>query len=96
VAHEAIGRGDLRAGLRALFLAALAHLGQSDAIALAKYKSNRDYQVELCRRLPDRSRLHQAFLENMRDLERVWYGRHPAQNELVVRAEQNLQLIRAA
>lgn len=93
LARESISNGDFRAGLRALFLAALAHLAQREVIALARHKSNRDYHAELRRRTPEQSRLHHAFFENMRDLERVWYGRHAAGTALVHRAEENLALI---
>lgn len=94
LARESITNGDLRAGLRALFLAALAHLAQREVIALARHKSNRDYHAELRRRTPEQSQLHEAFSENMRDLERVWYGRHAAGAAHVHRAEENLALIR--
>ncbi len=96
LAREAIARGDLRAGLRALFLAALAHLAQREMIALARHKSNRDYDRELRRRAPDQTNLHAAFLENLRELERVWYGRHGAHTAALERAQQNLALIQAA
>jgi hypothetical protein len=48
--RELLARGELRLALRAFYLASLAHLAQRNLISLAKFKSNRDYLLELQRR----------------------------------------------
>ena len=95
LARELIGRGELRLALRALYLASLAHLAQRDMISVAKFKSNRDYELELRRRaraLPD---LQAAFAENVGIFDRVWYGLHEVTEERLRRFQLNLERIKA-
>ena len=95
LARELIAGREWRLALRALFLAGLAHLSQRGVIALARHKSNRDYQAELLRRAPVQIALHDAFTRNLREVERVWYGRHEVNSEVVQKFESNLETIRA-
>jgi hypothetical protein len=95
LARELIGRGELRLAVRALYLASLAHLAQRDMISVAKFKSNRDYELELRRRaraLPD---LQAAFAENVGIFDRVWYGLHEVTEERLQRFQLNLERIKA-
>jgi Domain of unknown function (DUF4129) len=95
MARELIAAREWRLALRALFLAGLAHLSQRGVIALARHKSNRDYQAELLRRAPVQIALHDAFARNLREVERVWYGRHEVDLETVETFQSNLETIRA-
>ncbi len=76
LADELFAKGEKRLAIRALFLAALARLGDHGLIKLARYKSNYDYVSELRRRAhaaPD----HVANFNTMvSTFERVWYGAH--------------------
>jgi hypothetical protein len=74
--RELMDRGELRLALRALYLAGLAHLGQRDLIGIARFKSNRDYELELHRRAQTRPDLVNAFSQAVCLFDRVWYGRH--------------------
>lgn len=78
------GRGEWRLALRALFLAFLARLADQRLIVVARYKSNRDYERELSRR----AHTVEGLLPGYRDLrlrfESVWYGDHPATEELLL------------
>jgi hypothetical protein len=65
-------------------------------IAIARHKSNRDYQGELRRRAPGHSELQDAFGRNLREVERAWYGRHEVSAEILANFQTNLEKIRAA
>jgi len=81
--RELLGRGELRLALRAFYFASLAHLATRNLIAIARFKSNRDYERELSRRghaLPDVLAL---FGENVSVFDRSWYGLHDVSPELV-------------
>jgi hypothetical protein len=95
LARELIEKGDLRLGLRALYLASLAHLAEREIIRVARYKSNRDYAAELKRRVRTLPELQAAFAENVAVFERVWYGRHETTHETLTQFRANLERIRA-
>ncbi len=76
LARQMMERGDLRLALRALYLAALAHLSQRRFISIARYKSNRDYQRELRRRRPAEAELNATFADAVASFDRAWYGMH--------------------
>lgn len=95
LAREHLRKGEMRLALRAFFLSGLAHLAAREVLTLARHKSNRDYQTELHRRARDQPRLVDAFAENIRAVERVWYGRHDVDTEDLRRFELNLEQIRA-
>jgi hypothetical protein len=95
LAHDLIGRGEFRLALRALYLSNLAHLAQRKLIVLAKFKSNREYEHELRRRahaLPD---LLPIFAENVSTFERIWYGMHDVNDQLVRSFAANVERISA-
>ena len=96
LAREYASRGELVLALRAAWLAGLAHLGHRELIAIARYKSNRDYDRELRRRARERPPLLGAFEDNLRAFERSWYGKHAVSSEGYAKFEQNLDRIRAS
>ena len=82
LAGELAERGELRLAMRALYLATLAHLARHEMITIESYKSNREYEHELKRRVHQNKELVLIFSNNLNVFERAWYGRHP-----IVRAE---------
>ncbi|MBR9981407.1 MAG: hypothetical protein KFF50_10310 [Desulfatitalea sp.] len=77
LARQLMARNDLRAALRALYLSMLAQLGDSGHVAIARFKSNRDYRDELVRRAHAEPELLACFTRCMTAFERAWYGMHP-------------------
>ena len=95
LAREMMERGDLRLALRAIYLAALAHLGERQFIAIARYKSNREYQRELQRRRPGETELNATFADTVSSFERSWYGMHEVTWDILTATQSNLERIRA-
>lgn len=95
LAREMMERGELRLALRAFYLAGLAHLGTRELIAIAKHKSNHDYERELRRRARTRDDLLGAFDQNVAAFERAWYGMHDVSVETLGAFSDNLEKIRA-
>jgi hypothetical protein len=95
LARELLARGELRLAARAFYLASLAHLAQRNLISLAKFKSNRDYERELLRRAHSFPDLLSVFSENVSVFERIWYGLHEINHELVTRFAANVERIKA-
>src|SRR6185295_19083589 len=93
-ARELMSKGDLRLALRALYLASLAHLGQREMIRIAKFKSNREYEIELRRRAHAHPQLLDAFARNVSVFERVWYGMYDVSDEMVNEFNANFERIR--
>jgi hypothetical protein len=96
LASQLIAQGDLRLALRALYLASLAHLAGRDLITLAKFKSNRDYERELARRRHALPELASLFTENVSVFDRVWYGVHQVNRELLDHFARNVERIKAS
>jgi hypothetical protein len=76
LAEKKIGSGDLRLALRAMFLANLALLGSHRLIGVERWKSNRDYELELHRKARTRTDLLNLFSMSRVRFERCWYGDH--------------------
>jgi hypothetical protein len=76
MALEMMAKGDTRAALRAYYLAILSQLGDRGRIAIARYKSNRDYLGELSRRSHAEPELLDLFSRCVTSFERAWYGMH--------------------
>ena len=76
LAKELMAKGSLRLAMRALYLATLSFLAEKEVVTIEIYKSNRDYEKELRRRLADREDLISAFSETVTVFDRVWYGMH--------------------
>lgn len=81
LAREQMARKEFRQALRAFYLAILAQLGDHGRIAVARYKSNRDYLSELKRRSHAEPELLDLFDRCVAVFERVWYGMHPVAEE---------------
>jgi len=93
LAREKAAAGELRLALRALFLATLAHLGERKLLSITRSKSNGDYVRELGRRARERKALSEGFNEQVRTFDRVWYGWHEVNAELMESFEQQHQRI---
>jgi hypothetical protein len=95
MARDLLDRGEFRLAMRAFYLASLAHLGQCNLISIARFKSNRDYENELRRRSHAFPELLPVFGANVLTLERIWYGRHDVNDEVVWEFASNVDRIRA-
>jgi hypothetical protein len=74
LAKELMAKGSLRLAMRALYLATLAYLSEKELIIIERYKSNSDYEYELCRRAHEKKDLLTAFSKTVMIFDRVWYG----------------------
>ncbi len=74
LARQLAERGSLRLAFRAFYLATLADLADHELITIEKFKSNRDYEMELHRRAHQKEGLLPAFSNSRKIFERVWYG----------------------
>ena len=83
LARRLLERGERRLALRAFYLSTLSNLGGHGLLGIARHKSNRDYQGELRRRARDRAGLQEIFGRLVGRFERVWYGSHPADDDLL-------------
>lgn len=95
LARELLERGELRLAMRAFYLASLAHLAERSLISLAKFKSNRDYELELRRRGHSFAGLLAVFGENVSVFDRIWYGMDEVSGELVQQFATNVERIKA-
>ena len=96
LARELLDQGDLRRALRAFYLASLAHLAERGLIVLAKFKSNREYEGELGRRRHALPELTGTFAENVSVFDRVWYGLHEVNRELLDQFARNVERIKTS
>jgi hypothetical protein len=94
MARELMAQGNFRLALRALYLAGLAHLAAREFIAIAKFKSNRDYEMEVLRRARAQPEVQKAFSQNVAIFDRVWYGLHEVNQAGVEEFQSNLARIR--
>ncbi|MGD9226783.1 MAG: hypothetical protein PVF26_09815 [Desulfobacterales bacterium] len=74
LARELTEKGSLRQAIRAFYLAILADLAAHELITIEKFKSNREYEMELRRRAHQKEGLLNVFSESREVFERVWYG----------------------
>ncbi|GAK49281.1 hypothetical protein U14_00502 [Candidatus Moduliflexus flocculans] len=94
LAQEMIERGDFRLALRAFYLAGLAYLGEQHFVALAKYKSDREYEKELRRRAHAFPALLPIFTENMLAYQRSWYGLRDVERATLDQAMTNYEQLK--
>ncbi len=94
--RELLERGEFRLAMRAFYFASLAHLAARNLIGIARFKSNRDYENELRRRAHAIPNLLPVFGENLSVFERIWYGMHEANRELVQHFAANVDKIKTA
>lgn len=83
LAKELLGKGELRLGLRALYLATLAALADAQLVTIARCKTNHDYERELLRFSHAMPKVSEAFALNLRIFEAAWYGMHLPDDETV-------------
>jgi hypothetical protein len=96
LARELMERGELRLAVRAFYFASLARLAERNLISLAKFKSNREYEQELKRRGHSFPEMLTLFSENVGVFDRIWYGLHQINAELVNQFAANVERIKAA
>lgn len=94
--RELLEKGEYRLAMRAFYLASLAHLAQRNLITIARFKSNRDYANELQRRAHALPNLVPAFGRNVSVFERIWYGMHEVNRELVNEFAISVEKLRTA
>jgi hypothetical protein len=94
LAGELMEKGELRLALRALYLAMLAYLARQEFITLAKYKSDREYELELRRRSHSQPLLAGVFAENRVIFESSWYGLHEVTPGIMEHFSRNQEKIR--
>jgi hypothetical protein len=94
LARELMGKGELRLALRALYLATLACLARQELVTIAKYKSDREYELELQRRSHTHPHLVGIFAENRVLFESAWYGLHEVTRGIMDRFLRNQERIR--
>jgi hypothetical protein len=82
LANELLQRGEFR-------------LAGRNLVSLAKFKSNHDYERELQRRGHSFPELLKIFGDNVSVFERIWYGLHEINAELVRQFAANVQKIKA-
>jgi hypothetical protein len=95
IASEMMIQGNLRLALRAFYLAGLASLGAREMIAIASFKSNREYEMELRRRARALPVVQTAFSQNVAAFDRAWYGLHEVTPEALQQFQTNFEQIRA-
>jgi len=93
LAREMMEKGELQLALRALYLASLAHLAEHELITIARYKSNREYELELRRKAHDQGDLVTVFSKNVVMFDRTWYGMHYVTHEEMRRFTENHERI---
>jgi len=96
LARELLERGEFRLAMRAFYLASLSHLATRNLISIARFKSNRDYERELRRRGHSFPELLSLFGDNISVFERIWYGMHAVDLDVVNRFATNVERIKAA
>jgi hypothetical protein len=96
LARELLERGEFRLAMRAFYLASLSHLATRNLISIARFKSNRDYERELRRRGHSFPDLLSVFGDNIFSFERIWYGMHEVNRDLVNQFAMNVEKIKSA
>ena len=94
LAQQLIEQGELRLALRAFYLATLSALARQQLVRLGASKSNRDYLVELTRRLRGQTTIVPSFRENVRLFEASWYGTHSVTSTIIEIMRANQQQVR--
>jgi hypothetical protein len=93
--RELLAHGDIPRGVRALYLAGLANLGQRGLITVSQSKTNHEYRHEVARRARSSPNVLPAFTRTVEVFERTWYGQHPADDAAVQDLTANLERMKA-
>ncbi len=91
IASELSADGQLRLALRAVFLATLSMLSDKRLLTIARFKTNREYFIELKRRAHSDKELLSLFSENILVFERAWYGDHEVTMEIYEKFKNNYE-----
>ena len=91
LARELLARGEFRLAMRAFYLSSLAHLAARNLVSIARFKSNREYERELQRRAHSFPVLLTVFGDSLSAFERVWYGMHTVDGEVVNQFAANVE-----
>jgi hypothetical protein len=94
LARQLMEKGDLRLALRAFYLATLSALARAQLVRLAASKSNRDYLMEVTRRLRGNKEAVRPFQENINLFEASWYGTHDVNSSILETMMANHQQVR--
>jgi hypothetical protein len=93
--RELLERGEFRLAMRAFYLGSLAHLAARNLVSLAKFKSNREYEIELGRRGHSFPEMLALFGENVSAFDRIWYGMHEITRDHLLLFAENVDRIKA-
>ncbi len=74
MSEELMKKGQYRAAIRSIYLAILSWLSEKRLISVAKYKSNREYLVELQRKGHETDDICKLFSRLVHRFDRTWYG----------------------
>lgn len=94
LAAKMMDEGNLRLALRAMYLSGLAHLAERQFVTIAKFKSNLDYQREIQRRARAFPETQNAFSDNVRLFDLVWYGMREVNTDQLNHFRSNLSQIK--
>jgi hypothetical protein len=95
LAEDCARQGDLRSALRALYLANLAWLGRGEWIAIHPGKTNREYELEVRRKIRGFPEACSLFAANIFSFEGAWYGMHEVTAGDIDLLRQRLQRMKA-
>ena len=94
MARGLMEKGELRAAMRAWFLAVLAYLSRVNLVSVLQSKSNLEYARELVRRSRRHPGIATIFSDSIFRFERAWYGMHELSIEDLKQVEDNLERMR--
>ena len=83
------------ANLQLLEASNLAHLATRELVSISRFKSNRDYELEVNRRARGIADLRTAFADNVRSFDCAWYGLYEVTDEGIARFRANFERIRS-
>ena len=93
LARQMMDQGELRLALRALYLATLARLSEREMISLARYKSNREYELELNRHVRSAPEVMGWFSKSVFMFDRAWYGQYQVDRDDLIRFMDNQEVL---
>ena len=95
LANEAFSWGDVKSGLRYLFLGSVAVLGERAVLTIRTSRSIGDYRRELARQHPSATELRAAFSTIARAYEMAWFGGHLPSVEDVARVRTDHHVVQS-
>lgn len=95
LSKDLAARGEFSLALRAAYLSTLAMLAQNNLITIARFKSNRDYEKELARKVRGAQPLLSLFSQQVAAFNQSWYGLRPVTAEILEQFIENHKRITA-